>query len=178
MPWGNQKHIYGKTSRLFHLGMALLVFVIVALAWYADSLPRGPEKGELFFWHKSVGVLLLGLAIVRLIWHRFSPVPPALVQGRQAKLVKAGHCLLYALMVAMPALGLVMSVAGGRDVQVFNWFTIPGWDSKVEWLGSAAHSGHLLAAKLLIAVIVLHVAAALYHKLVARDGVWERMFGR
>lgn len=178
MQWGNQEDAYGQISRLFHLGMALVVLVIVALAWYAEALPRGPEKGEIFFWHKSLGVLLLGLVTARLLWHRFSPVPTAPGNGIRARLAKAGHRLLYVLMVAMPVLGLLMSVAGGRDVQVFNWFTIAGWDNKVEWLGSAAHSGHLLAAKLLIAVILLHVVAALYHRLVAKDGVWERMFGR
>lgn len=178
MQWGNQEHAYGQLSRLFHLSMALLVFVIIALAWYADGLPKGPEKGVIFSWHRSVGVLLLGLALARLLWHRISSVPPARLAGAQAKLASAGHRLLYVLMLAMPVLGLLMSVAGGRDVPVFNWFTLSGWDNKVEWLGSAAHSGHVLAAKLLIAIIVLHVTAALYHKLVAKDGVWERMFGR
>lgn len=178
MQWINQEHAYGRVSRLLHLVMAAMVLAVIGLALYAGELPRGPEKGAVFFWHKSVGVLVLGLVIVRLVWHRISAVPPMSHAGMQAKLAKAGHHLLYVLMFAMPVLGVLMSVAGGREVPVFNWFTIAAWDNEVEWLAAAAHSGHVYAGNLLMAVIALHVAAALYHRLVARDGVWERMFGR
>lgn len=178
MQWANNTRRYGIASRVLHLGMALLIMLIVGLGWYGSGLPNGPGKGDVFYWHKSLGALVLLLLVVRLLWHRLSAVPPVALRGWQAKLARAGHHLLYLLMAMMPLSGILMSLANGREVAVFNWLVIGGREQKVEWLGAMAHGAHLFAANVLVAMVGLHVAAALYHRLVAKDGVWERMFGR
>ncbi|WP_445399182.1 cytochrome b [Zobellella sp. An-6] len=178
MQWGNNAQRYGVTSRFLHLGMALLIFLIIGLGWYAGSLPRGPARGDAFFWHKSLGVLLLLPLLGRLLWHRVSRVPAGVLRGGQAKLARAGHHLLYLLMLVMPLSGILMSVAAGREVAVFDWWVIGGWVSPLDQLASLANATHRLAANLLVVVLLLHMLAALYHRLVLQDGVWERMFGR
>lgn len=173
------------TSEKFHPAvkamhglMAVAMIAAIAIILYADQMPRGPEKFELYFWHKSLGLLLAALILVRLLIVMKIGKPAPLGEGLKKTMASIGHGLLYLAMIVMPLSGLVMSYSGGHSIPFFGLFEIPGSEEKLETLGGIAHEAHEIAGNVLIALIVLHVVAALYHHFMLKDETMKRMFGR
>lgn len=169
---------YKKGIKLIHHLMAFAMIVAIAVILYADQMPRGPEKFELYFWHKSLGFALGFLVIARIILVKKLGKPEPLGQGIQKLAAVWAHRLLYVAMILMPVSGLVMSYSGGHSIPFFGLFTIPGAAEKLPALGGVAHEIHEIAGNLVIALIVLHVVAALYHHFVVKDETLKRMFGK
>ncbi|HVN43066.1 MAG TPA: cytochrome b/b6 domain-containing protein [Steroidobacteraceae bacterium] len=176
MPMHNTAHSYGSVAKFLHWSIVILVIVQFYLAESADDLPDGAEKFQIIARHKTLGVLLLVLAIARILWKlamRGRPQPVG--AGALKKAAAAGHGLLYLLLLAQPISGWAMASAAGAKVTFFGWFTLP----------PLAHADHALHERLedlhgalfwvLVAVAALHVAAALYHHFVLKDGVLRRM---
>lgn len=171
----NNSKQFGLISKLIHWSMAVLFIAIIGIAWYMDELPRGAAKFEWMSLHKALGVCALAAILLRIIWHRITKVPAPLGEGWQLKLAHLGHVALYLLMLIMPISGLIMSLAGGHDVAVFSWFTLSGFSEKNESLGGIASFIHHNAANLLYLVLLLHVAAALYHHFILKDNTLKRI---
>jgi len=162
-----------------HWITGLLFIGALALGLYVEDLPRTPEKFELLGLHKSLGVIVLCVALARLFWRlKEGAITSVAVLSKSQELVAKGvHHLLLLGTLLMPISGLMMSVGAGRAVKVFGLEIIAAGE-KVEWLGALGGGIHGLAANVLIAVLVLHVAGALKHQLIDKDGTVSRMLGR
>lgn len=157
---------FGAPSRLLHWAVAALV----ALAWVTGDL-EGAGLGL----HVGLGFLVLLLSLLRLLWRALNRAPPAPpgTPAWQERGARLGHFALYALTLAVPLLGLMDRWARGRPVSPFGLGPLPAPFAPP--LGRLWGGLHELAANLLLLVVALHVAAALWHHLMLRDGVLRRM---
>lgn len=173
----NQAH--HPVSRALHWLVAALVLGQIALGWWMLSIPKSPPglRADWFNLHKSIGLTVAALMIARLAWrwqHRPAPLPQGMPRW-QRQAAGANHALLYVLLILQPVVGYLGSSFTHYPIKYFG-VTLPnwGWDSPA--LKDLFSTLHLSIAWLLAALIVLHVAAALKHKLIDRDGVFERMW--
>ena len=168
---------YTKTAMSLHWLMAILLFGLLALGFYMHDLPLSPQKLQFYSWHKWAGVTAFLLELVLLGW-RVTHVPPALPAGIP-KLMQfashAGHFMLYALMLAIPLTGWLMSSAKGFQTVWFGLLPIPDLLNKNKELGDLLAQVHSALNFLFIAVIVGHVGAALKHHLIDKDDILTRM---
>jgi cytochrome b561 len=173
----NTGQAWGGVAKVLHWSMAAGVLGMMALGWYAQGLPTSPTKLQLFAWHKSLGILLLALLVVRLAWRLANPVPqsPAGVPVWQRRAAALSHGLLYALMVAVPVSGWVIHSAANFPLKVFGLFRLPHLVGPSKAVQQAGEAVHLALFWVLAAVVLIHVLAALYHHFWLRDAVLRRM---
>jgi cytochrome b561 len=171
------KDRYDLPMQVLHWATALLIIGAFVLIQVVEGMPKGPERVNMMMLHKSVGVSVMALVILRLVWRHVSP-PPALPSGMAAPVVaasKAGHVALYALMLAVPLSGAVMSWAGGRPIVVFGLFTLPDLIAPNPGLKEAAEEAHEVIGNLIMILAGLHAVVAIVHQYVLKDGVLARM---
>lgn len=183
--WHNDEKRYGRTAIAFHW----IVVALVVIQWLlGEAMTDWFESDKelsfaLFQYHKSVGFLILFVVLARLVWRLREPVPaPPHDQPRwQTKAAAFVHGALYVLLIALPITGwLAVSTSKYKDLPIrfFGLFEIPklmGPDKRLHDLFSETHE---VLVNLLIALLVLHVAAALHHHFGRRDDVLKRMLGR
>lgn len=164
---------YGGVSQVLHWGSAVLIAAAWTLGVTMEELPRGPTRAAGLDLHATLGLLLVGAVLARLLWRAANP-KPGQEQGWAGRAAQAMHLALYAVMLAVPLTGLADRWARGRGVSTFFGavtlnppFAIPG--------GRAWGEVHEITANLLLVLIALHVAAALWHHLVLKDGLLGRM---
>lgn len=144
------------------------------------DLPLSPQKLRYFSWHKWIGVTVFLLAIIRVAWlatHR----PPRLPQGSpslQVMAAHANHFLLYLLMFLLPLSGWLMSSAKGVPTVYLGVLPIPDLVAKDEQLGENLEEVHELLAYALAILVAIHIAVALKHHFIDRDGLLSRMLPR
>lgn len=166
---------YNGVARILHWLIALGIITAITLglghdAW-RDLFPVMPI-------HKAIGITILALSLFRLYWRLSHPAPPlpATMPGWQVGMAHGLHWLFYAMIIAVPMTGWIMSSAGTYPLQWFGLFDIPKWPvMKDSPLAQAAHAGHEVMGKLFIPLIALHIGAALYHQFAVKDGVLRRM---
>ena len=168
---------YSTVSLVLHWLIAALVVTQIVLVT-AHEATEGSASRELLTLHKSVGLSILVLTLVRLGWRIANPaIPlPAETPRWQKLLARGNHVLFYVLLLAMPLVGLAASSAAGRDIVwfgLFNWPLLPIGGGR-EMAGNLMDV-HETAAKLLIFLVVLHVIGALKHQFIDRDNVLHRM---
>lgn len=167
---------YGAVAQLFHWVIVVLIVTQFVLANRAEGLSPVAKIGVLAT-HKSVGITILALALLRLVWRLFNPVPPAPAGTPrwQERAAHVSHFLLYALLFITPILGWLMSSARSFSVSYFGLFTLPDFiepnRAAYEWL----HDCHELMAQTLAVLAIIHIAAALKHHFFDRDDVLRRM---
>lgn len=169
---------YGTVSRLFHwITVAIVIVMIPVGLTMVEEVPRALQD-RLFILHKGLGAFFLVFIFARIAWRMLNPPPPLPGTLPRARRLAAGavHLLLYALLVTMVISGYVRVTAGGFPIELFDALGIPPLLAKNEALAEAAKAVHATAKTALIAVIALHVGAALHHGLVLRDGVLDRMW--
>ena len=167
---------YDSVQITLHWLTAALVIAAVVLIWVVELLPRGDLRTTIFFLHRSCGVTVLALAVIRLSWrliHGAPPVPADLPEWQRIAAV-ATHWLLYGLIFVMPVTGFVSSAAQGHAVSFFFLFDLPLLPENKD-LAKAAGAVHVTLQWAVYALILLHSAAALRHHIVLRDNVLRRM---
>ena len=173
------REMWGGVVRLFHWGMAVLYAGIIAVGYYMSDLPNGADKMKIYALHKSVGVLLLGLALARLLWRaidaRPSSDPAPAWQQRVALLTLVA---LYALMLALPLTGWLYNSAAGFPLRWFNLVNLPALSAADPQIKGWAKELHETGAALLIALVGVHVLGALKHHFLDKDSTLQRMLGR
>ncbi|WP_264876732.1 cytochrome b [Vibrio agarivorans] len=164
---------------VLHWLIAIAFIGVFALGLYMVDLPRNPDKFALYDIHKSIGFLILLVAVVRIVWRVKEGALPAASEmpAWQEKLGKAVHGLLMLATLAMPLSGILMSIGGGRAIEVFGLQIIAAGE-KTPWLQEAAGTLHGMAVYVLVALFVLHGAGALKHQFIDKDGTITRMLGR
>ena len=172
--------VYHPAFRTLHWLMALMIFVALGLGVWRSALPKGDLRNDVMFVHKSVGVAILALIAVRIVARLALGEPDyAPPLGRLVGLAsKGGHLLLYALMIAMPVTGWVLSSAADRDLPFFGLFSLPPIVGPDKALAEQASEAHYVFAWALGAVIALHLAAVVWHAWIRRDAVLTRMWPR
>lgn len=140
-----------------------------------EDLPRGDIRISVMGWHILAGLAMAALLLPRIALRlRGVPPLPVATPALEVWLSRLAHLGLYATMLALPVTGLASILAGKRTVSVLGLFDLPNLAS-LPWLHEAAEEVHEGAAKLFLLLLALHVAAALWHALVRRDGVFRRI---
>ena len=172
---------YGATAIALHWLLAAALVGIFAVGLYMTSLSFSPQRLKLYNWHKWAGVTILALSTVRLLW-RLTHRPPALPAAVQAAMPRwqqiahhGTHHLLYLLFFAVPLIGWAYSSAAGFSIVFLGVLPLPDFVPADPALAEAIKPWHGYSAYALAALVVLHVAAALKHQLVDRDGLLGRM---
>lgn len=172
----NTPERYGSVAQALHWVVVLLLIGQVAVGKIAHEMPDGFDKLVLLARHKSVGITILALAALRLAWRLVDrpPAPPPMPRW-QFVASRATHWGLYALLFAMPLTGWMMSSASNYPVSWFGLVQLPDFVAPDRDLKHTMEEIHETLAKALIALALLHVAAALKHQFVNRDGLVWRM---
>ncbi|MGH8135121.1 MAG: cytochrome b [Steroidobacteraceae bacterium] len=176
MPARNTVTQYGNVAQTLHWVVVALVVTQFTLAYVAKNLPLGPDKVGILARHKSVGITILAIAVLRLAWRFFDrPPPPPPMPGWQAIAARVSHASLYGLLFAMPLIGWMMSSASNYPVSWFGVVQLPDLVSPDADLKQSLRETHVLLSKVLIAIASLHVLAALKHQFLDHDGLLFRM---
>ena len=172
---------YTSLAMLLHWLLALAILGVFAVGFYMADLPFSPLRLKLYNWHKWAGVTFLLLTVLRLLWratHRPPALPRTITQampGWQTRAYHATHYLLYALFFAVPLIGWAYSSAAGFPIVWFGQMALPDFVSPDKELAALIKPLHELSAFALIAMAGLHMAAALKHHWIDRDGLLTRM---
>ena len=168
---------YGALSMLLHWTMAAMIIGLLSLGLYMTSLPDGDSKWEWYGLHKSIGMLVFVLAVLRLLWIK-AHARPALPQNlRPLERVAAHttHGLLYLAMFLLPFSGYLDSSAGGYHLAFFDLFDLPKVLPKNKDIEELMVLIHSSLAYGLIAVLLLHLVAVAKHHLILKDDTLRRM---
>ena len=170
--------VYHPALRLLHWLMAALIFIALGLGLTAKELPRGSLRSDILFAHKSIGLTILMLAVVRVVTRLSVGAPPyAVPLGKLTQAAaNAGHLALYALMFAMPISGYILSGASGADVPWFGVFHAPIVVPLDDSLAQAGKRAHFIFAWTIAFVLAAHLAAVVWHARFKRDTVLTRMW--
>lgn len=168
---------YSTPAIVLHWLVALLIFAGFPLGLYMVDLPLSPDKLRLYSYHKWIGVTVLVLAVLRVAW-RTTHTPPPLPAGIAAWQRRASrivHGLLYLLLIAIPLSGWLMSSAKGFQTVWFGVLPLPDLVGKDKALGDLLAGVHKTLNFTLLALVVLHVGAALQHHFIERRPFLQRM---
>ncbi len=168
---------YTAPAIALHWLMAWLIIAVYFLGLSIDALPVGPDRIQVVGWHKWLGVTIAFLWGFRVLW-RAGHRPPALPASSPAWQNAASHLVhvaLYLLMIAIPVSGWLMSSAKGYTTNFFGLFDLPNLLMKDKELGHTLKEVHEVLANSLMALVGLHIAAALKHQLVDKDNLLGRM---
>jgi cytochrome b561 len=170
---------YTAVAVALHWLIAALVLAQLALGWWMIDIPKEPP-GQRAYWfnlHKSIGMTIALLVLVRIAWRFRHPAPalPSSVPAWQRRAAAVSHAMLYACLLGMPLAGLLGSTFSGYPIKYFG-ITLPAWGYKSAPLKEFFSSIHLGFAWVFMALIAFHAAAALKHLLVDRDAVFWRMW--
>lgn len=174
-----QNNTLSPPTRWLHWLTGLAFLIVLCIGVSLDYIPKGPDKGTIIGIHKSIGAIVFVIATLRIIWRFKEGSIPSLSSepSWQDKASTGVHHLLLLATVLMPLSGMVMSVAGGRNLDIFG-FVIFTAGEKMPELGSIAHSIHHYAGFTVLAIVLIHIAAALKHHFIDKDHVLSRMLGR
>ena len=168
---------YGGVAQGLHWLVAVLVLSQFGLGWYMSDLPLSQLKFDLYQLHKSLGLTIFALVVVRLAWRLRHPPPPlpASLPVWERAAARTNHALFYALLLVQPLIGLLQSNAANFPVVVWGVLPVPALIGSDEALGEALVEVHETVAAVLLVLIVLHVAAALRHHFLLKDDILRRM---
>ena len=177
----NSREHWGHVSQAFHWLIVLLILVLAIVGLTMGELPRTPKYFWVYTAHKSLGITVLALMLLRLGWRLYAgaPAPVAGTPGWQATIANLTHWLLYALVLAMPLSGwLYDSASGLRPFRYFGQFDMPKLVGPNEWLAGLAGQAHAVLFWILALLVAVHAGAALYHHIFQRDDTLRRMLPR
>jgi cytochrome b561 len=167
---------YTWTAIAFHWGIAILIVASFTLGLYMVELKLSPAKLKLYSWHKWLGVTIWMLVVLRLLWRATHEPPPLpAMPAWQRRAAAFAHWLLYLLLLVIPVSGWLFSSASGFPVVYLGVLRLPDLVAKDKGLAEVLHEVHELLNYILLAVVIVHVVAAIKHHLVDRDPVLHRM---
>ncbi|WP_169303016.1 cytochrome b [Thalassotalea mangrovi] len=173
-----------KTTLTLHWLVGVTVILLLIVGFYMDAA----KARELYPIHKSIGMLVLVLAVVRILWRIRQGWPQPLTDNLlQIGLARIAHWILITVTIIMPVSGMVMSAMGGHGLILFGWELVaanpdPNNLEKViavdKGLAKLAKSVHESCAYIAALIVTIHILASLYHHLLKKDGTLERMLGK
>jgi cytochrome b561 len=168
---------YDRTMVVLHWIVALLIIVLIGTGWYMVGIPKKtPDRAFYFELHKSVGIVAVTFIVLLMVWRAKQVVPPfpSAMPEWERMAANLNHRLFYGLMVLMTLTGYLTSSFSGFGPKFFG-IALPhwGWDDAV--LRGNFSAVHRMSAFIFAVLIAIHIAAALKHLLVDKDGVFQRM---
>ncbi len=169
---------YNRVAVVLHWAIGVALLAQIVLGWSMIEIPKNPVGVRVFWFnlHKSIGITIGLLIVGRIAWrlaHR-APSLPANLPLWQRRAARASHVLLYVCMAAMPLTGFLGSSFSNYPIKYFG-VPLPNWGWDVPALKATFSAIHLSVACVFVVLIIVHAAAALRH-LLARDGVFDRMW--
>ena len=167
---------YTRTAMALHWFLALAILGAFALGLYVADLSPSPERLQFITWHKWAGITILALSGLRLLW-RVTHRPPADVPmpAWQLRAAQVMHLALYGLFFAVPLAGWAYSSAAGHPIVWFGVLPLPDFVPVDKPLAHDLKELHEALAWALVVIAGLHIAAALKHQFIDRDGLIDRM---
>lgn len=169
---------YSTGAMIFHWVIAVAVIANWLIAESAHEAASRPEAMAIMGNHKALGMLILFLTIGRIIWRLTHPAPPYLsdVKPWERKLASTVYFIFYVLLIVMPLAGWLGNSYFGQSIDVFGIFTIPALPvAENPEKGGAIFDAHGAAGTVFLALIALHIAGALKHQFIDKDGEISRM---
>lgn len=177
--WRNTAEKYGLLAILIHWFSALVVYGLFALGWWMLTLTYYDQWYRLGpWWHKSFGIALLAVTVLRVIWVCLSKKPTTLGSYFERMGAKVGHLLLYVLLFIVTVSGFMISTADGSSISVFDWFSVPAVITDLPSQADIAGDIHWYSALSLVILSLGHGLAALKHHVIDKDSTLVRMFGQ
>lgn len=164
---------YSVPSRALHWLSAIIILALIVVGWYMTGLAKDdPARASIYGMHKAMGVLTVFLFIARIAWLRVAPAPelPAVFNEKEKRVTKGVQSLLYVLILLIPVSGYVMSTAAGHPVSFFGLFTLPALIGESKAIAGFAHEAHALLSYAALALVIVHMAGALKHRLLDKGG--------
>jgi len=173
----NSESQYGVVTKGFHWLLFLMLTFSVIAGNFLASMPKGAEKLQAAGMHKSFGLIILTLVLARLVWRltNTSPKHPQDTTAMQAFLANAMHWGLYALMLAQPLAGILMSQASGYPASLFGFIDFPVLVEKNIELAKLFRAAHGYIWIALVVAVFGHIGASLYHHFIKKDDILNRM---
>lgn len=170
---------YSSLSKLIHWLMALMIFGLFGVGfWMVDLTYYSAWYKTAPYYHKSFGIVLAALLVVRLavLFKKRKPAPLASHSQLVQRASKLTHVLLYVLMLLIVMTGYLISTADNRGIEVFNWLVVPGFGEFFDQQADRAGLLHQWLAYGLIALALLHALGALKHHFIDKDATLKRMW--
>ncbi len=169
---------YTLIQKILHWLIALAVIGALGVGAALDWLGNGALGNQLYALHKATGMLILGLMLLRIVARIIFGAPPlpVSVPSWQRTAAAASHFLLYALILLMPVIGWAATSAFPAPIPFFGLFDVPALIGADRDLSKQLFAIHEWMGKAIFALVALHIAAALKHALVEKDGVLRRMW--
>lgn len=175
-PRASPRDRYGGVAKTLHWLVFALVLAQYVVAISMPDIGRNTVPGTLIDLHMSIGATILLVVVLRWLWRLARPVPLSTAGARwERRVARATHGLLYVLLAVNPILGWANASARDWTIAIFGAFTLPHLVAPRARIGMVAGDVHTFLAWTLLVLIGLHVAAALYHYLLRRDGVLQTM---
>jgi cytochrome b561 len=174
----NTPSTWGSVTRWLHWILGIAIIGMLAYGWWMNHIPARPDR---FFYrsiHADIGYAVLVLMVVRLVWRSINPTPalPADTPRWQQTAARISHGALYAVTIMVAILGWAHSGAHQPDyADWFGLFRVPQITSPDKAAAQAYEDRHIFFAYVLLALIVIHFAAAVWHHFVKCDRVTSRM---
>ena len=169
---------FGLFSKLLHWLIAILILGLIWLGWYMVDLTYYDKwYNDSLHYHKSLGILALALALVKIGWqcHTPAPGPVAGLKTREKAGAKVMHYVLWGMMLLIPVTGYLISTSAGKPIQLFNWFELPAIVDVDEQLRELAIDVHFYLAYATLFLVAGHAGAALKHHFINGDDTLRRM---
>lgn len=177
----NTKESFGLISKTLHWSMAVILVGLFAVGLYMTDLDYYDALYHtLPWWHKSFGLLVIGLLVFRFTWKRLNPEPEALSTHKNWEVFLAQFIqkLFYGLILLIGLSGYFISTAKGKSIDFFGWFEVPAITRVAGERADLVGEIHEFLAITLIALAVLHAAAALKHHFIDKDETLKRMINK
>jgi cytochrome b561 len=180
MTYGTLHDGYPASSKWLHWLVAISVLLTVPVAIAMGRVSPGPLQDSLYNFHKAIGVLIFILMIARLVNRVMvgAPAPYPGLERWQRAVSSAVHGLLYVLLIALPITGYIANSAFGATTPFFGLFDIPAIVGHNEALSERLFRLHRWMGYAIALLAGMHIAAALQHYLLIKDGVLQRMLPR
>jgi cytochrome b561 len=178
--WKNNGDCFGLVSISLHWLMALLMIGLFFLGWYMVDLNyTDPDYNLTYTVHKSLGILVFELAILQIGWRCYAKHPAPLGSHKSWEILAARivHIILFSMIVLIPFSGYAISSAKGQAVGFFELYAIPAVLPEYEGMEDLAGEIHFYLAYVTACLVLLHMAAALKHQFIDKDGTLSRMLG-
>lgn len=168
---------YTRVAVFLHWLLALAIVLTFIVGLQMTDMALSVKRLQLFNWHKWAGICILVLSTLRLLWRLLHKPPPDLpMPALQKRLAHGVHMALYGLFFAVPLVGWAYSSAAGFQVVLFGVLPLPDWVSADKALAATLKAWHGWLAKGMAALVLLHVAGAIKHHVIDRDGLLRRMW--